>query len=359
MADALLPDWLRETIGRIGPLDEQAMAEADARQGQLTKPPGSMGRLEALGTQLAGIAGRCPPPIPTAAVAVFAGDHGVHAQGVSPWPQEVTVQMVANVAAGGAVVNALARQVGARVVCVDVGVAHRLLPGPPVWGQRVADGTADFSRGPAMPSTQVYAALRVGVQVADRLVDEGAGALVTGDLGIGNTTASAALIAAVLGVDPAAVTGPGAGADAPMLAHKVTVIRQALARHRPDRHDGIGVLAAIGGLEHAALAGFILGGAARRVPVILDGVIAAAAALVARALAPGAAAYLVAGHRSTEPGCSAALAALEIEPLLDLDLRLGEGSGGVLAVPVVAAAARLLHEVATFAAAGVSGPEVG
>ena len=340
--------------------DEAAVAAAAARQAQLTKPAGSMGRLEPLGSALAGMYAVCPPPIPEpVVVAIFAGDHGVHAQGVSPWPQEVTAQMVANVTAGGAVVNALARQVGASVCLVDVGVAGPLAPVPAAAGvecvaARVVDGTADFTAGPALTRQEAERAVLVGVQTADRLIDQGARLLATGDLGIGNTTASAALIAVFTGADPGAVTGPGAGSDAHMLAHKIAVIRAGLSRHRPDPADPIGVLAAVGGAEHAALAGLIVAAAARRVPVVLDGVIAGAAALVAAALCPGVTAYLLAGHRSTEPGASAALAYLGLEPILDLALRLGEGSGAVLAVPVVQAAARLLHEVATFESAGVS-----
>jgi len=342
----------------VPPLDAAATTAADARQAQLTKPAGSMGRLESLGSRLAGMYAVCPPPIPEpAVVAVFAGDHGVHAQGVSPWPQEVTVQMVANVAAGGAVVNALARQVGASVCVIDVGVAGALPPGVDAVGARIVDGTADFTAGPALTREQAEAAVLVGAQTADRLIDEGARLLVTGDLGIGNTTASAALIAVFAGADPGAVTGPGAGSDARMLAHKIAVIRAGIERHQPDPADPIGVLAAFGGAEHAALAGFLVAAAARRVPVILDGVIAGAAALAAAALCPGVTAYLLAGHRSTEPGATAALAALRLEPILDLGMRLGEGSGGVLALPVVQAAARLLREVATFDSAGVAGRE--
>jgi nicotinate-nucleotide--dimethylbenzimidazole phosphoribosyltransferase len=339
----------------VTPLDAEAMTAADARQSQLTKPPGAMGRLETLGTQLAGIAGTCPPPIPEpVAVAVFAGDHGVHAQGVTPWPQEVTVQMVANVCAGGAVVNALARQVGADVLVVDVGLAADAPPHERLMTARVAAGTADLSTGPAMSLQQARQALGTGVAVANRLADEGYRLLVTGDLGLANTTASAALVAALTGVDPVEVTGRGAGSDDVMLAHKVAVVRRAVSRLDPAA-DPLTVLAEVGGFEHAALAGFLLGAAARRTPVVLDGVIACSAAMVAAALEPRVAGYLVAGHRSQEPGATAALRSLGLEPLLDLDLRLGEGSGALLAVPIVQAAARMLSDVATFGAAEVSG----
>ena len=341
---------------RIASPDLAAVAAADELQGRLTKPAGSMGRLEAIGARLAGMYAVCPPPIPEpAVVAVFAGDHGVHVHGVSPWPQEVTVQMVANVATGGAVVSALARQVGASVLVVDVGVAGALPQGLDVLALRVVDGTADATAGPALTREQAIAAIDAGRRVAAHCVDEGARLLVTGDLGIANTTASAALVAAFTGADPGAVTGPGAGSDARTLARKIAVVRACLDLHRPDPADPVGVLAAVGGAEHAAIAGFVLEATARRVPVLLDGVIACAAALAAAALDGGVTTYLLAGHRSTEPGASAALAALGLEPLLDLGLRLGEGSGAVLAVPIVQAAARLLREVATFESAGVSG----
>ncbi len=351
-------DVIHRTCSAVSPLDSTALAAAVDRQARLTKPAGSMGRLEALSHQLAGMYAVCPPPIPApVTVVVMAGDHGVHAQGVSPWPQQVTVQMVANVASGGAVVNALARQVGAAVEVVDVGVAAPLLFTEGVVQRRVRSGTRDFSREPALTRDEVVAAIERGIALADDRVGAGDRLLVTGDLGIGNTTASAALISAFTGADPADVTGAGAGSDARMVAHKVAVIRSGLARHTPDPTDPIGVLAAFGGLEHAALAGLLLGAAARRTPVLLDGVIAGSAALAARALCGGVTAYLVAGHRSSEPGARVALAALGLQPLLELDLRLGEGTGGVLAVPIVQAAARMLGEVATFDSAGVSGRE--
>ena len=338
----------------VAALDAAAMAAADARQALLTKPPGSMGRLENLGTRLAGIAGVCPPPLlEPVAVAVFAGDHGVHRQGVTPWPQEVTGQMVANVCAGGAVVNALARQVGAEVIVVDVGVAGDVPTDERLTGASVARGTADLSAGPAMTEAQCRQAVEAGAAVADRLADEGYRLLVTGDLGLANTTPAAAVIAAITGADAAEVTGRGAGSSDAMLAHKVDVVRGAVARLDPDA-DPLTVLAEVGGFEHAALVGFVLAAASRRLPVVLDGVIAGSAALVAAALEPRVVGYLVAGHRSEEPGAAVALRTLGLDPLLDLDLRLGEGSGALLAVPIVQSAARMLREVATFEAAEVS-----
>jgi len=306
--------------------------------------------------QLAGLARECPPPLPEpAVVAVFAGDHGVHAQGVTPWPQEVTAQMVANFLASGAVVNAIAAQAGAEVCVVDVGVAADLPAAPGLLPRKIRPGTADMTMGPAMTRDEALRGVEVGIETARDLVAAGNSCLVTGDMGIANTTASAALIAVFTGSEPEQVTGRGTGIDDPTWQRKVTVIHRALDRNRPDPADPLGVLAAVGGLEHAALTGFILGGAALRVPVVLDGVIACAAALVARALAPDVLGALLAGHLSTEPGARRALDALGLRPLLDLGLRLGEGSGALLALPVVAAAARVLRDVATFDSAGVSG----
>jgi nicotinate-nucleotide--dimethylbenzimidazole phosphoribosyltransferase len=354
-----VPD-LDSVITSIAPPDPSAMAAARARQDLLTKPRGSLGVLENISIQLAGLSGVCPPPLPEpAAVAVFAGDHGVHAQGVTPWPQEVTAQMVANFLAGGAVINALARQAGADVVVVDVGVAADLPAHPALIARKVRRGTGDISREPAMTRDEVRAAVQVGIDVAEQLVQAGHHVLITGDMGIANTTASAALISAFTGADPAEVTGRGTGIDAPMLERKITVVRAALDRHgltsaAAARADALGTLAEVGGLEHAALTGFILGGAAARVPVILDGVIACASALVASALAPHSVAAMIAGHRSVEPGAATALEKLGLRPLVDLDLRLGEGSGAALALGLVQSAARVLREVATFDGAGVT-----
>ena len=346
---------LDEVRAGIRPLDAEAMAAARQRQAIMTKPAGSLGQLEDVSVQLAGLAGSCPPPLPEpACVAVFAADHGVHAQRVSPWPQEVTAQMVANFLAGGAVVNAFAAQAGAEVTVVDVGVAADLEPVPGLLPRKIARGTADFTEGPAMTRDQATAALVAGAEIARDLVAAGNRCLVTGDMGIANTTASAALICAFTGADPAEATGRGTGIDAATYARKIEVVCLGLARHQPDPADPVGVLAAFGGFEHAALAGFILGGAALRVPVLLDGVIAGAAALAAVALAPDAIAACFAGHRSAEPGHAVTLSYLGLRPLVDLGLRLGEGTGAVLALPMVQSAARALRDVATFDSAGVA-----
>lgn len=348
-------ELLDRTIAAIGPLDAGAMADARALQERLTKPIGSLGHLEEVSIRLAGLAGTCPPPlIDPAAVAVFAGDHGVHAQGVTPWPREVTAQMVLNFVAGGAVVNAFARQAGASVTVVDVGVASVLPEAPGLILAKVREGTRDMTVEPAMTRDEAVQAIEVGITVANRLLDSGAHALITGDMGIANTTPSAALISVFTGADPGVVTGLGTGIDSDTHRRKVGVIQAALALHNPTDEDPIGALACVGGLEHAALVGFILGAAARRAPVILDGVIACSAALVAAAIEHDAVGAMIAGHLSVEPGAAAALAHLDLDPLLDLGLRLGEGTGAVLATPIVASAVRVLHEVATFDSAGVS-----
>nr|WP_218891499.1 5,6-dimethylbenzimidazole synthase [Actinomycetospora corticicola] len=371
-------DALDDALAACASLDVAA-GEAAARERltRMTVPPGALGQVAEVGVQLSGLAGDCPPPVPEpAVVAVFAGDHGVHAQGVTPWPQEVTHQMVANFLAGGAAVNAFATQVGAEVVVVDVGVAASLDPAPGLLPRKIRPGTADMTMGPAMTLAEARAAVVAGVEVARDLVAAGNRLLVTGDMGIANTTASAALVSAFTGTSPEVVTGRGTGIDDATLARKAAVIRTALSRHgllpsppregNPDAtralessphaaaDDPLGALAAVGGLEIAGIAGLLLGGAALRTPVVVDGVVAGAAALVAAALAPNASQAWIAGHRSVEPAHTLALAHLGLEPLLDLGMRVGEGTGALLAAPLVAAAARALAEVATFDSAGVA-----
>jgi nicotinate-nucleotide--dimethylbenzimidazole phosphoribosyltransferase len=342
-------------VAAVEPPDTRAAAAARQHHDRLAKPRGSLGRVEALGARLAAIAGATVPPVPApAAVAVFAADHGVHAQGVTPWPQEVTAQMVATLVAGGATINVLARQMGASVTVVDVGVATHLAPAAGLLDRKVRPGTADLATGPAMTEAEATAALDAGAGVAADLVAAGARCLVTGEMGIANTTAAAAVVAALTGRPAAEVTGRGTGVDDATLARKVAVVEQAGAR--TDAAAGpLAVLASVGGLEIAALAGFVVGGAAARVPVVVDGLIAGAGLLVAARLVPDAVGYCVAGHRSTEPGASAVLDELGLEPVLDLGLRLGEGTGACLALPVVEAAARVLAETATLDGAGVTG----
>ena len=348
-------DRVRELAEDIQPVDIAAMEEARERHLKLTKPPGSLGRLEELGSRLAGMAGECPPPVPeNPAVVVCAGDHGVLGRGVSPWPQEVTAAMVANFCNGGAAVNAIAKTVGARVSVLDVGVASELDRHPLLRGGKVRAGTDDLSRKAAMDREEAARAVMAGSGVAEELIESGGvDLLVTGDMGIGNTTPAACLIAAFTGRSPEEVTGRGTGIDDETLDLKVGVVREALELHDPDADDPLGVLAAVGGLEHAALVGVILTGAVYGVPVVLDGVVSNSAALVARALAPATADYLVSGHLSVELGARLALEKLALGPLLNLEMRLGEGTGGLLAVPLVQAAVRALREMATLEDLGV------
>ncbi len=348
-----------ESAGReVVPVDEEARAEAARRQLSLTKPPGALGMLEEVGNQLSAIAGRCPPPVPvTPWVVVFASDHGVLAEGVSPWPQEVTGQMVRNFARGGAAINVIARTVGASVKVVDIGMATDLPGEVDVVKARVRNGTGNIAREQAMSREEASVALDAGVAVAHELTGGGADLLVTGDMGIGNTTPSAAVIAVLTGSDVAEVTGRGTGIDDDTFSRKLEVVRKALSRATSAgmvRSDGLSVLGQLGGLEIAGIAGLVIGAASRRVPVLIDGVIAAAGALVAASICPAAGGYCIAGHLSVEPGARAALRSLGLRPLLDLSMRLGEGTGAALAVPIVGAAARLLCEMATFESAGVA-----
>lgn len=345
---------LDELISAVAPADRQAMQDARDRQAQLTKPVGALGVLEDVSIKLAGIHASCPPPAMTRpVVAVFAGDHGVHAQGVTPWPQEVTAAMVENFRAGGAAVNVLARRAGADVYVVDMGVAADLVPGPRLLDHKLRRGTSDLATGPAMSREEAVRGILAGADVARRLVDEGHDCLLTGDMGIANTTPSAALVAAFTRAAPDLVVGRGTGVDDATLARKVEVVARAL-RHRPVTNDPVETLASLGGFEHAGLTGYVLGAASRRVPVVLDGVIAGAAALVAVALAPQVVDYLFAGHRSVEPGHAVALGKLGLRPVVDLDLRLGEGTGAALAFPVIESAGAVLREMATFDSAGVT-----
>jgi nicotinate-nucleotide--dimethylbenzimidazole phosphoribosyltransferase len=350
-----LEDRVVELAAEIPPPDHAAAEEARSRHLGLTKPPFSLGRLEELGARLAGMAGECPPPVPESpAVVVCAGDHGVLDRGVSPWPRAVTAAMVSNFCRGGAAVNAIAKTVGARISVLDVGIAGELAKHPLLRAARVRRGTGDLSRGPAMGREEAARAVMAGAGVAEELVESGGvDLLITGDMGIGNTTPAAALISVFTGRPPEETTGRGTGIDDQTLKLKVNVVRQALELHAPDPEDPLGALAQIGGLEHAAIVGVILTGAVYGVPVILDGVVSDSAALAARALTPRSVGYVIAGHRSAEPGARISLRSLDLPPLLDLDMRLGEGTGGLLAVPVVQAAARTITEMATLEETGI------
>ena len=341
-------------LSEIGPLDRGAMSAARERQDRLTKPRGSLGRLEELSIQVAGVSGQAVPSTGRKAIVVAAADHGVCAEGVSLYPQEVTAQMVHNFIGGGAAINALARHIGARVVVVDVGVATDVPPHPDLVSMRVAPGTANMARDPAMSRAQAISAVEAGIEIVEREAAKGLDIVGTGDMGIGNTTAASAIAAAITGEQVTVVTGRGTGIDDAQLCHKVAVIERALSVNRPDPADGLDVLAKVGGLEIGALAGVMLGAAARRIPVVIDGFISGAAALVAVQMAPQLGEHLIAAHLSAEPGHLAVLKHLGLKPVVSLDMRLGEGSGAAIAISIVEAATRLLAEMATFAEAGVS-----
>ena len=332
------------------PLDAGTMAVARQRWATRAEPPGALGRLEDLAVHLAGIAGRCPPPVPAfPAVAVFAGDHGVVADGASAWPSAVTGAMVATMAAGGAAICVLAEGIGATVAVVDVGVASALEHLANVRGERVRSGTASIARGPAMTDAEATAAVEVGIRIAGELVDSGADCLIGGDMGIGNTTAAAALIGTVCEQSADTVTGPGAGIPAGGAEHKQRLVAAAM-RQAEGCVDPLELLARLGGLEIAALAGFYAAAAGRRTPFIVDGAIAAAALCIADRLSAGTAAHAIAGHLSAEPAAGIALEHLRLRPLLELELRLGEGAGACLAFPLVQAAASTLGRMAALPA---------
>lgn len=344
---------LQKTIQAIRPLDRQAMEATERRLDRLTKPPGSLGRLEALAVQLAGIAGRTVTEPPRKAIVVMAGDHGVCAEGVSAFPQEVTAQMVANFLAGGAAINVLARQTGAEVVCVDIGVKSELAH-ERLLSRKVRAGTANMAREAAMSREEAVRAIEAGIAIAEQLAGQGIGLLATGEMGIGNTTPSAAMLAVFGGHDPLDVAGRGTGLDDEGLRRKVETVRLAIATNRPDQGDALDVLAKVGGLEIAGLAGLMIGAAACRVPVVVDGFISTVAALAAVRLAPQARDYLVPSHLSEERGHRLALRELGLEPMLQLGMRLGEGSGAALAFPLVDAACNVVAQMATFDSAGIS-----
>lgn len=345
---------LTEICSRIKEPD-QRIAEGTQRLLDLkTKPRRSLGRLEDLACQVAAIRGTSVPDLPQKAIVVMVADHGVAEEGVSAYPQEVTGQMLLNFARGGAAINVLARHAGARVVIVDMGVKAPLSAAPEVRAHRIGSGTRNFTRGPAMTREEVITAVEVGIRIAEELARDGVTLLGIGDMGIGNTTAASALTAVFTGVPPEDVAGRGTGIDDVALKQKIDAIRRGLLLNRPDPQDGVDALAKVGGFEIAGLAGVILGGAASGIAIVVDGFICGSAALAATRIAPCTAGYLIASHRSVEVGHRLVLQALGTTPLLDLDLRLGEGTGAVLAMNLVEAALRILREMATFTSAGVN-----
>jgi nicotinate-nucleotide--dimethylbenzimidazole phosphoribosyltransferase len=349
-------ETILELAKSIPPLDRGATEQAIARQQQLTKPTGSLGRLEAIAIQMAGITGEVLPILPLKAVIVMAADHGVTEEGVSAYPAAVTPQMVYNFLRGGAAINALARQAEAEVIVVDIGVAAELAH-PRLLSRKIRMGTANMVLGPAMTREEALEATDVGIEVLELLAKQDIDLLAIGEMGIGNTTAASAITVSLTGEPIELVTGRGTGINDEQLAHKVHIIQRALAQNEPDAQDPIDVLAKVGGLEIAGLVGVIIAAAAQRIPVILDGFIAGTAALVAFSINPTVRDYLFAGHVSVERGHQIILEKMGLFPLLNLELRLGEGTGAVLAMHVIEAALRTHGEMATFGEAGVSNRE--
>jgi nicotinate-nucleotide--dimethylbenzimidazole phosphoribosyltransferase len=354
-----MSDLLQQTIGSIKPLDKEAMSRAKERQDSLTKPAGSLGRLEEIAIQIAGIQGKAIPQIKGKAVIVMAADHGVVARGTSAYPQEVTPQMVLNFLRGGAAINVISRRVGARVVIVDMGVAGEITPHKGLISRKIAAGTQDMGRGPAMSLEQANQAVETGIEIVQGEISRGLDIVATGDMGIGNTTASAAICAVMTGKTAAVVTGRGTGIDDKQLSHKIAVIDEAIALNRPQADKPLEVLAKVGGFEIGGLAGVMLGAASRKIPVVIDGFISGAAALIAVGLCPQVKDYLIAGHCSVEPGHRLLLNKLGLKPIVDLEMRLGEGTGAALGIFVAETAVHVLAEMATFAEAGVSEKEGG
>jgi len=345
---------LSDIVEMIRPLDKEAMAQAQVRQDQLTKPQGSLGRLEALSVHLAGIQVKPIPQIKHKVIITMAGDHGVVAEKVGNWPQEVTAQMVHNFLRGGAAINVIAQQVGARLVVADLGVASELKSHPRLLSRKIAYGTQNMALGPAMTEKQAIRAVETGIDIIQAEIAKGLDIVGVGDMGIGNTTASSAICAAITGEVVAEVTGRGTGLTDEQLAHKVAVIQKALSVNRPDPKQPLDVLTKVGGFEIGGLVGVMLGAAAHRLPVVLDGFITGAAALIASALCPRLKDFLIASHVSAEAGHPLLLKYLGLKPLLNLGMRLGEGTGAALGIFLAEAAARILGEMATFTEAGVS-----
>jgi len=347
-------DKIQQVIADIKPLDEKVLAEARTRQDNLTKPRGSLGQLESLSIQVAGIKGILRPKIVHKVIFTLAGDHGVTEEGVSAYPPEVTPQMIYNFLRGGAGINVLARHVGARVVVADIGVASILQTHPELKDKKVAMGTQNMAKGPAMSREEAHRSIEAGIELVEEELSKGMDILGTGDMGIGNTTPSSAIAAVITGADAAKVTGRGTGLDDEGWKRKVEVIQKTLDLNRPDPKDPIDVLSKVGGFEIGGIAGVILAGARYKIPVVIDGFISGAAALIATSLAPQVKPYLIAAHQSMEQGHRIILEHLGLKPLLNLDLRLGEGTGAALSIFLAEASVKLLGEMATFGEANVS-----
>jgi nicotinate-nucleotide--dimethylbenzimidazole phosphoribosyltransferase len=345
---------IEQTTAHIRALDRAAMLAAQQRQDSLTKPPGSLGRLEEIAVRVAGIMRRPDPEIHDKVMIVFAADHGVVAEGVNLFPQAVTAQMVANFLAGGAAINVLTRHFGGRVVVVDMGVASDYEKPPELSQRQVGPGTANMAVGPAMTRAQAETAVVTGIEIAEREISRGLDGLGIGEMGIGNTTAASAITSVITGAPAAEVTGRGTGLDEARVKHKASVVERALAVNNPVPSDALDVLSKVGGFEIGAMTGAVLAAAAAGRPIVVDGFIATSAALLAATLCPSSKQYMIGAHRSAERGHQRALEYLELDPLLDLGMRLGEGSGAAAALSLVQAACRVLTEMASFDEAGVS-----
>jgi nicotinate-nucleotide--dimethylbenzimidazole phosphoribosyltransferase len=350
-------EMIASTIGRIPVPSKDAEFRAWERLESLTKPPGSLGRLEDAAAWVATLQDGVRPSVPRKAIVLMAADHGVTAEGVSPYPQEVTAQMVANFVHGGAAINQLARHAGATLTLIDMGVATPLPVREGFVSARIAEGTANMRRGPAMTREHAALAVRVGIETARALAEDGVDLIGTGEMGIGNTTSAAAIAAVLCGVAPSEVVGPGTGLDAPGIRHKTHVIEKSIEVNAPNAADGLDVLSKVGGFEIAGLAGVVIGAASAGIPVIVDGFISSAAALAALRMAPAAAPWMSASHRSPEPGHGILLKALGLTPVLELDMRLGEGTGAALAMEIIDAACAMMSGMATFGEAGVTDRE--
>ena len=348
---------LNQTIGKIRPLDPDAMRAAKARQNNLTKPVGSLGRLEGISVQLAGILRNPMPKINDKVIIIMAGDHGIVTAGVSAYPQEVTSQMVLNFLHGGAAINVLAGHVKARILVVDMGIAFEFEPHPGLVSNKIAKGTQNMLEGPAMTLEQAEAAVMAGIEVVTAEIEKGLDIVGTGDMGIGNTTPSAAIAAVLTGDSPARIAGRGTGVDDEGFVRKISVIETAISVNKPDPKDGLDILAKVGGFDIGGLTGVILGAAAHNKAVMLDGFISTAAAMIAVSIAPEVKPYLISAHRSQEYGHQLMLDWLGLDPLVDLHLRLGEGTGAALGISIAEAACKVLSEMTTFAEAGVSEKE--
>lgn len=347
-------DIVQSTLERIKPVNTELLQQAQTRLDNKTKPLGSLGRLEEFARRMAAISGSLEPDLARKVVFTFAGDHGVTEEGVSLFPREVTPQMVLNFLAGGAGINVLARHAGAEVRVVDVGVDYDFDGAAGLIHRKVARGTRNFAKGAAMSRDEMLAALQVGIELADQCKAEGIALVGTGEMGIGNTTPSSAIIAAISGMPVRDLTHRGTGINDAALENKIRVIEQGLALNRPDPQDPLDVLAKVGGLEIAAIAGLVLGCAANAVPVVIDGFISTAGALIASEMHPNVVDYIFAAHRSVEIGHRFMLERIGVEPVLDLNLRLGEGTGAALAMTLIEAGVKVMKEMATFEQAGVS-----